>query len=229
MQFMLDKKRKILFGWSAKCGCTHIKKIIWYLFTDNEDYLLHTNDDRSFLPNDIEEYTTILIVRNPYERFVSGFLDKYKPDGHSIKLWKHEQLTFTVFVNEFIKADYKMFDRHHFTPQTTEEFNHDKIIRSKKLILYDIKNIDYKYIESLYDKKISERLLNFRGNHHEKRKIKPILETPVYDLEMASYLDYSVPIQFFYNKDLKNKLFNYFFKDFLFFKENGINYDIICS
>lgn len=33
--------------------------------------------NRDEIPNDIENYITILFSRNPYKRVVSGFLNKY--------------------------------------------------------------------------------------------------------------------------------------------------------
>ena len=35
MYFLVDNKKKIIFGWSAKCGCSHIKYIYYFLQNDN--------------------------------------------------------------------------------------------------------------------------------------------------------------------------------------------------
>ena len=35
MFFLVDTNKKIIFGWSAKCGCSHIKTIFWFLQSDN--------------------------------------------------------------------------------------------------------------------------------------------------------------------------------------------------
>ena len=37
MRFLVDNIRKIIFGWSAKCGCSHIKYIFWFLQNNNID------------------------------------------------------------------------------------------------------------------------------------------------------------------------------------------------
>ena len=34
MLFFVDKKNLIIFGWSAKCGCTHIKFLYYFLQND---------------------------------------------------------------------------------------------------------------------------------------------------------------------------------------------------
>jgi hypothetical protein len=226
MFFLVDKKLKIIFGWSAKCGCSHIKKIFWYLQNNNEDNIIHRVRDRQSLPENINEYTIILIIRNPYERIISGFLDKYKENGSFRRLWKHKIITFSTFIDELIKNDYLMIDKHHFTPQTTELFDKELIYKSKCIKVFDIKNIDYDYIENIYNKKIPESLLHFKGGH-EKKNYNKILETSIYDLPIKLYTEYTVPIQYFYNENIKNNVYNFYKNDFIFFKENGFDYNFI--
>lgn len=31
MYFLLDFQRNIIFGWSAKCGCSHVKNLFHFL------------------------------------------------------------------------------------------------------------------------------------------------------------------------------------------------------
>jgi len=220
MFFLVDKKNKILFGWSAKCGCSHIKTIFNYLNNIVTDRV----HEKTFnaLPENIEEYTTILISRNPYKRLVSGFLDKYKKDGLSRKRWKHNVLTFTLFVNELIKNQYVMIDKHHFTPQTSESFDM-KLLRSKSIKCYDIHAIDYNYIETLYNKKIPTTILNKRFGH-EKDKTLALLNKFVYNLPIDSYTHHKINTQYFYNSDLIQKVYNFYKQDFLFFQRVGIHY-----
>jgi len=225
MYFLIDKSRKIIFGWSAKCGCSHIKKIYWYLQNDKEDNKIHTKlDYNQKLPSAIKNYIIIIIIRNPYERLISGFLNKYKKDGEFRKHWKSNTLKFVDFVNEILINNWKQIDKHHFTPQTTELFDKNKLVKSKKLILYDIKNIDYKFIEDLYNKKIPDTLINFRGGHENKSTI--VLEKNVFDLDILEYCDYRVPTNYFYNENLKKQVDTIYKNDFLFFKEYGFDYII---
>jgi hypothetical protein len=226
MHFLIDKKLKIIFGWSAKCGCSHIKKIFWYLQNNNEDNVIHMERDYKSLPKYIKKYTIILIIRNPYERIVSGFLDKYRENGEFRKLWKNDIITFSTFIDELLKNDFKIIDKHHFTPQTTESFDKDLILKSKCLKLFDIKNIDYDYIEKLYNKKIPKILLDFKGGH-EKISYNKLFESSVYDLDMKIYFSYDVPVDYFYNQDIKNKVYHFYKNDFIFFKE--YNFDYIIS
>ncbi len=216
-----------MFGWSAKCGCSHIKKIYYYLTTNDIEHTIHTTKDYNKIGIIDDEYKILLFIRNPYERIVSGFLNKYKDNGPYRNRWDNNtKLTFNNFVNELIKNDYKMIDRHHFTPQLSESWN-NKIINSKNLKVYDINNIDYDYIEQIYNKKIPEELLNFRGGHEN---IKEIFNYPeyvkIYDLEHKEYSDKKPFTKNFYNEDIKNKIFEFYKADFEYFNSIGFYYDI---
>lgn len=96
MYFLLDFQRNIIFGWSAKCGCSHVKNLFHFLqnnrihnlITDlslHEEYnewLVH-NETYNSLPMFIPHTTKILLfIRNPYKRLVSGFLNKYNPKNN---------------------------------------------------------------------------------------------------------------------------------------------------
>jgi hypothetical protein len=101
MLFFIDYENKIIFGWSAKCGCSHVKNIFFFLTTNNIPEYIH-NPENDSLPDDIENYTTIIIIRNPYKRLVSGFLDKYSEYGEFRKYWLLPTLVFSQFVDELI-------------------------------------------------------------------------------------------------------------------------------
>jgi len=222
MYFLIDKKLKIIFGWSAKCGCSHIKKIFKYLCYDKDHTNVHSTGDYNDLPYDVEQYVIILIIRNPYDRLVSGFLDKYNIKKPLRKQWPIQYIRFCDFVDKLVEKNWDIVDQHHFTPQTTENFNLEKLLLSKRLSVYDIKNIDYEYIESLYNKKIPEHILNFRGGHENKKT--NLLEEYVYNLNMEDYNDYKVPTKYFYSNDIKEKVNGFFENDFKIFREFGFNY-----
>ena len=46
----------------------------------------------------------------------------------------------------------------------------------------------------------------------------------VYDLHIDDYLDYNIDTTYFYNEEIREKVFTFYIKDFSFFKENGIDY-----
>ena len=81
-------------------------------------------------------------------KIISGFLDKYQNNKQCRKLCKHSTITFSMFVDELVKNNWNVDDKHHFTPQTTKNFNNE-IINPKCIKHYDIKNIDYDFIEKL--------------------------------------------------------------------------------
>jgi hypothetical protein len=225
MFFIVDNNIKIIFGWSAKCGCSHIKYIYWFLQTNNLKTIIHTKKEKDYLPSIIENYVTLIFCRNPYKRIVSGFLDKYKKNGEHRDLWTQPTLTFAQFVDELIKNNWKIVDKHHFTPQTTEHFN-KKILLSKIIKFYDISNIDYAYIEQLYNKKIPEYVLKKPHGHERVKQIKTNIhfDKYVYDLHIDDYIDYNIDIKYFYNEEIKEKIFKFYINDFNFFYENGIDY-----
>ena len=130
------------------------------------------------------------------------------------------------FVNELIKNDWKTVDNHHFTPQTSEMFDR-KILLSKNIKFYDIENIDYGYIEHLYNTKIPESVINKKGGHERFNHIDKYSvfdDKYVYDLNIDEYINYNIDIKYFYNEEIKNKIFNFYKNDFVFFNENGFNY-----
>lgn len=223
MFFLVDKNRKIIFGWSAKCGCSHIKIIYWFLQTDKIKNKIHTEKDRNSLPDDIENYTTLVFIRNPYERLVSGFLDKYKIDGQYRHKWKDHFLSFSNFIDRLVNKDWKAIDKHHFIPQTCELFNKKKIILSKHIKLYDIANIDYQYIEHLFNKKIPTCVIKRRMGHERKTNGNKI-DNFVNSLHIDTYINYSIDIKYFYTEEIKERVFNFYINDFNFFKENKIDY-----
>lgn len=225
MYFLVDTNKKIIFGWSAKCGCSHIKTIFWFLQTDNLENLIHTEKDKNELPNDIENYVIIIFIRNPFERIVSGFLNKYKKNGQYRHLWKDSILSFSQFVDKLINYEWKTIDRHHFTQQTSEKFD-KKILLSKSCKFYDIGKIDYEYIEQLYNKKIPECVINKKQGHERllNVNVESYYNDYVYDLHIDDYIDYNINIKYFYNEDIREKVFNFYINDFIFFKENSFDY-----
>ena len=222
MYFIIDNNLKIIFGWSAKCGCSHIKKIAGYLQTNNTNCIIHTTNETRPLPKNIQNYTLIIIIRNPYERIVSGFLDKYQINGECRNKWKESTITFSKFIDQLMNKNWDVIDTHHFTPQTTECFNYHLIKKSKTLKIYDICNIDYAYLEKIYNKSIPEDLIQFKGGH--ERKKNELFENPVYDLNMNEYVNFKVPTQYFYNELIKRKVEHFYKNDLYFFKNCNFNY-----
>jgi hypothetical protein len=211
-------------GWSAKCGCSHIKHIWYYLKTSSENPdIIHGDQDSAFLPDNISEYNTILIIRNPYKRLVSGFSDKW-PDTVIHRHWKFKEITFRLFVNKLRKKDYYFIDYHHFMPQTDGPFDETILAASKSLKLFDIENIDYSYIEGLFDKKITDSVLH-RKFGHESPIFNSNFNHDVCDLETKLYANKNVRIQYFYDNDIARSVTEIYKNDLIFFKKYGFDYE----
>ncbi len=226
MYFIINNDKKIIFGWSAKCACSHIKRIYWNLDNNNINNELHIKEEElNKLPDNIHEYDIIIFIRNPYKRLVSGFLDKYKKDGSFRKMWKNEKITFSLFINEIIAENWEVIEKHHFTPQTSENFDENKILQSKSYKIFDIESIDYSYIEKLYNKKINNDVLLIKQGH-ERKTYENTINYTVYDLEMEEYFKNNIDYKYFYNNEIKNKIYKFYENDFIFFRKNGIEYDI---
>ena len=108
------------------------------------------------LPIDHHKYKIIVFVRNPYERIISGFINKYCSGKQKLKNISPNKITFQKFVNELNKNGLTTIDRHHFTPQLSEAWNPAMMIHR----IYDIKKINYAYIEKLYKMKIPQDILS---------------------------------------------------------------------
>lgn len=216
MYFLVDPKNKIIFGWSAKCGCTHVKYLFWYLL-DIPDPKIHRPEENGDLPADIENYTTIIFVRDPYKRLVSGFLNKYKPDGRFRHLWKQPMLTFSMFVEKLEQKCWDIIDKHHFLPQTANHFSM-RVLESKVFKCYDIENIDYDFIGQLYGKAIPDEIINKRGSHQRILNIDKddIFEEYVYDINLNDYVHKNVDYKYFYSDRLKKITYEFYKDDFEF-------------
>jgi hypothetical protein len=229
MRFLIDDENKVIFGWSAKCACSHVKKLFYFLNEEahSEERTLH-RDYNVKLPgdSDISDYVLIVFTRNPYQRLVSGFLEKYNPYGGTLnQRWGGGNLTFSLFVEELVAGKWDKVENHHFTPQTSEGFNFDKMKKSKELIVYDIKNIDYGRISQIYNKAIPQSIIDFRGEHSRKANGEKI-ETNVYDMELKDIFQNKVEYNCFYNDEIKGHVYQFYKRDFVFCNLFSIHYNI---
>ena len=134
MYFIINDQKRIIFGWSLKCGCVHVKTLFFTLtrgvkyINDNiqEVYMKDTYESLGTTLYPLNEYTLVIFIRCPFERIISGFLDK-------------EKMSFHTYI--------KMLN---FTPQTSENWNLKYVKQCKTLKIFDIKNIDYNYINELF-------------------------------------------------------------------------------
>ena len=229
MKFILDHNKKVIIGWSAKCGCSHVKKMFLFLISE-EQRKLHGIWANNRLPNhNISEYTVIIIIRNPFKRLVSGFINKYnyKKSEFYFRWPKQIPLTFQHFLNQILRFNWKAIDKHHFTPQISEYWK-DGLLQHPKLHVFDIENIDYNLFEKIYNKKIPQHILDFRGppgHIYDRMEIYPN-QDKVCGKILKSYNKFKVPVENFYTDKIIKVMKIYYKKDFKFAKQFNFHYEL---
>lgn len=176
----------------------------------------------NYLDFDHTSYTKILFIRDPYKRVVSGFLNKYVQKHYPLEI---RNLTFEKFVNELDKNNLKNIDKHHFTPQLSEAYQ-PSIAFDK---IYDIENVDYDFIEKLFGKNLDTMLYCRRADIHGIRKPRNIdfnEKSHNFSTKQLCAMDPPPPYTCFYSKDIKEKVYKFYKKDFLFFEKHGFHYDV---
>lgn len=225
MHFLINNNKKVIFGWSAKCGCTHVKSLFNYLSgikTKNNVHGPHTRKNLNEISN-MGEYTIILFIRNPYHRIISGFLEKYGNSEFKIKSIENKNLTFSNFVNILCDTPQKI-DLLHFTPQTTLAFDLNKINQCKELKVFQIQDIDYQYIGNLFNMEIIPDKI-FKGNHIHQN-IKKDFDGKLYDIKLQYLKNEKYELEQFYNQDIYDKITNFYKNDFEYFLKHGFIYKI---
>lgn len=216
MYFLINHHKKVIFGWSAKCGCSFIKRYFYQLNNIDDEKLIDIHiGSHGVLNFDYSTYKIIIFVRSPYKRLVSAFLDKYAKKKYTINI---KNLTFEKFVNEIDRNGLKYIEKHHFPPQFSEAFKGNINLHK----VYDIKNIDYVYINSLFGKNLDVTKISRADNNDDHQTI--------YNYE-KNYAAYNIPIEHldqmkekphykcFYNKDIKEKVDNFYKIDVNNFKK----------
>jgi hypothetical protein len=243
MYYILPK-RKVCFSVAEKCGTESIRYLILKeQEEENPEKIWHPNYIHKYRSQYIPEgYTHIAIIRNPYERLVSGYLDKvitgnyYRLDfikkamrfyNRDLRRYKN-RLSFEEFVNYIIRIPGRRLDIH-FRPQTVVlNLTENTIffdIKDPKLNLY-LKNIGFK---NTFDNYRMKYMYTWKKVH-----IPNAYKLYYNDFDIAEnrkeeingdgigFQDANVPLyKDFYNEDLKDKIYRYFINDFKILKYNN--------
>lgn len=229
MRFLVDHSKRFVLGWSAKCGCTHLKKL-WYFLQGQENHPVHVRSEyvNFRIASVPKKYTYFIVGRNPFERLVSGFLEKYSQPVYCSK-WVLNTggllLTFENFVNQLIKENWKAVDKHHFGPQLSEQWL-PVIARYPNVQVCDIASVDYAFLEKAFDREIPNRIRDFRGEHVNTKPRRDFTDTTAYTLPIAQFTDFIPLVKNFYNRAIYDSVAQYFKSDLEFFKTRGIVYDL---
>ena len=165
MRCLIDHANMVNLFWSEKCGCTYIKSLYNYYIRGVENRHPHTVEFGYELPFKDPDYKNILVVRNPYDRLVSGYFDKYV-DGHfTCDLGK---CTFEEFIDHFNNFKYEKIDYDHFSLQFSRAY--DDVVFNK---VYDI--------ESFHDQEVVKEFVNeFTLKKHDF-DLSQVISRHVYD------------------------------------------------
>lgn len=238
MEYLIDKKNKVIFGFSPKAGCSHIKTLLYYasLGKSPEDVNSLKCGEIHKIFNDIklsviepyitstsEKINVIIVTRHPFERLVSGFRQKYIKSDKTTKNWPSEiKLNLSNFVKEIKKGNWKAVDPHHFKPQSTNYLDFSKF-KNVKLKIFDINKIDYDYIFSAYRRKKSQAVINKTQGHERFTKDFSDYTGELgngEELDVNEYWEYQIDVSTFYSDEIKKKVFEIFKQDYINFGYN---------
>jgi len=233
MHYIVFDNPKVIFGWTPKCGCSHIRNLCYFLKTNHIVEILESKAIRAMpLPKNLDTYKIFLIVRNPYKRCISGFTERYNRLPYSVRSERYSwnsklPLTFYNFIHAMVhktalnfNADFKF----HFEPQSIKTA---PLKNHKNTIVYDIERIDYDYIGSLFNKNIPPAVINYRGGHNDKNT--RLVDKYVGNLLYSEYDTVKPLTRNFFCPKTKKIFDNYYKADFDFCREWGFNYELDLS
>jgi hypothetical protein len=205
----ININKKIVFWWSPKCGCSSVKTLMLQMMG-----LKYANPHVQFahgtfrsIKNTYNTFIHILFVRNIFDRFISGFLDKYI-DG----TLNHEFKPLSFYDTVLYHLD--SLDKLHFLPQTAYEFN--KIITYD--YIYNINNINYEELSDVCNYKFFPIHKHKNYSINEKYTYNKIWNFKYEELVMLKHNKKIPKYYTFFNQDIIEKLNIFYKKDIIFFK-----------
>jgi len=228
MQFIILDNKKLIIFWSPKCGCSTLKTILANFF--NIDYTkdkhIHCNKELKNKINKMDinkidvykNYDIVILIRNPYERLVSGFLDKYVRK----EIKNLSNCTCFADFSKILANNPKKIDRHHFEKQTTGDgwIFYNELERPKIKYILDTSKVND--IAKILELNISEIKINF-NRKKGTGDLRQMWSANYDQLRKLDNINYSE----FYNDYIKKRVYNIYKDDFIFFNNNlDMNYTI---
>ena len=204
-----DNVNKVVFWYTPKCGCTFVRKLYAY-FTNS----LLTPKNYEVICEDFDEYKHVLFTRNIYKRLVSGYLDCYVQN----KKFPSTK-TFKETIESLVKSGFDEVNELHFQHQLSRDYNNHVIFDR----IYDIENIDYKYLSDLFKMPINDHIIMcFRMSAHHVKYNKDYVfkDKFAYNMtpeELNDLADGYPPYKHFYTDEILTMIHNVYECDFNFF------------
>ena len=223
--YILDN---ILLFYSAKSGNTTLRQ--WYLnykfgFVSDDvikirkltNSLLKKKFSDKYNKGNYDNYIKVIVVRNPYDRVVSMFIDKFINIKDNIyKFLSTNDITFNIFLEllEKEKNESEFYNSNkHFIPQSLsrEKINFDYVVKLESF-QDDMLNFIHKEIDENYKYDFTKKAGNFKSNYNEEnyQDLTNIKLSKLRNLE-------SINKKSFLNQKNKDIIYNLYKNDFLKF------------
>lgn len=238
MQFIILDKLKLIIFWSPKCGCSTLKHLlaVYFNILDPKYAHIHVNKElQEKIKNsmkrkdeDYKNYDIAMLIRNPYERLVSGFLNKYVLNTHYYKNPPNCN-NFYDFCHALANTPEKI-DEHHFENQTAKNFDFYNKLNNRENVKYIIDTKNVNYFSKILDLNLSDIKLNDSQSYFMQEDGKSDKE----EKQELWFLDYKSLCKLgklnysnFYNDELRKLVFKIYKDDFNFFSDSlNVNYTI---
>ena len=166
-----------------------------------------------------------MLIRNPYERLVSGFLNKYVGKNPEYKNPPNCNC-FYDFCN-ILERNPEKIDRHHFQNQTSDKGWKFYNELGKPKIKYLIETPDVNNVSKILGLNINELKENSSSSSSSSRNIAEEKEINLWKKKYNYFRKNQIKsYSMFYNNELKNLVYKIYENDFLFFNSLNINYTI---
>ena len=235
MHFYNVEKLKLIVGWNPKVACTTVKililkklghEIVGNVHLDmlakgnlqSGRYDIYKLSNPKFKNINLNDYTKICIVRNPYERLISGIRQRSRKLCDFNIFGDLSENTISMFLQNLKNHNYL---EHHFYPQVKDmnDFKFDHIIDIKDMSkLYSILELEHTNDE--LGGQITKYYNDNDNDYHNYHYLT------IKDISNRFHNKWSRNIYSWFTKndiELINELYE---KDFIFLEENGFDYKI---
>ena len=232
MKFLIIPKLNLIIGWNKKVACTTIKYLLLTKLGYNIEGNIHNDmltqqnlnigkydiydlNNPKFKNINLNSYIKICVIRNPYERLISGIRQRSFFLTNNLEWLDVKKNTITQFLQNLKKYNYI---ESHFEPQTKDmnKFNFDHIFSLDQMEKL------YKIIEMSY---VKEKIGNHSTKYNDNIKVNYYSLT-IQDISSKVDDEWSSNINSWFTQD-NIQIINEIYKDdFEWLSKNGFDYKI---